>query len=350
MNGPTVSVIVPVYTVEMFLPRCLDSILRQDFKDFELILVDDGSKDSSGAICDEYKAKDERILVIHQEYAGVSAARNAGIDSAKGTYIAFVDSDDWVADDYISTLLNNMPYDVDLVVGGTQDCLLSDSTLVQSNTDICAIDISKENASALADKNKNDWFDYSICKLYRRELINNCSVRFVTGKQFGEDTFFALDYLVHCRRCVLVSKNLYAYVRYGDNTLSSANANRLNERLNICNKLQQTIQRIGLLNEDMKDVIYRRKINAAWRVVCGTGRDFKKLFSEKRNVISDTLSMPDIREAIDNISVDKLDKRSLSRYNLLKTNSIDCIILKCMLAKVIDRIAMKLHLYNPGRR
>ena len=93
---PELSIIVPVYKVEKYLPRCIDSILAQTFGDFELILIDDGSPDGCGRICDEYAKKDKRIVVIHQKNMGVSAARNAGLDIAHGRYIGFVDSDDWI--------------------------------------------------------------------------------------------------------------------------------------------------------------------------------------------------------------------------------------------------------------
>lgn len=93
---PELSIIVPVYKVEKYLPRCIDSILVQTFGDFELILIDDGSPDGCGRICDEYARKDKRIVVIHQKNMGVSAARNAGLDIARGRYIGFVDSDDWI--------------------------------------------------------------------------------------------------------------------------------------------------------------------------------------------------------------------------------------------------------------
>ena len=93
--NPEISIIVPVYNVEKYLKRCIDSILNQSFTDFELILVDDGSTDNSGEIIDEYAIKDERIKVIHKENGGLSSARNVGIEYSKGNYIAFVDSDDW---------------------------------------------------------------------------------------------------------------------------------------------------------------------------------------------------------------------------------------------------------------
>ena len=98
---PEISVIVPVYKVEEYLPQCIDSILAQTFTNFELLLVDDGSPDRCGEICEEYAGKDTRIRVFHQQNSGVSAARNIGLQHAKGTYIVFVDSDDWVSTDYL---------------------------------------------------------------------------------------------------------------------------------------------------------------------------------------------------------------------------------------------------------
>ena len=99
-----VSVIIPIYKVEQYLARCIDSVLRQTVSDLEIILVDDGSPDACGAICDEYAKKDDRIRVIHKENGGLSSARNAGIKIAKGEYIAFVDSDDWIDENFIKLL------------------------------------------------------------------------------------------------------------------------------------------------------------------------------------------------------------------------------------------------------
>ncbi len=102
---PQISIIVPVYNIEKYFHRCVDSILSQTFTDFELLLINDGSNDNSGAICDEYAAKDARIRVFHKENGGVSSARNLGLDNAKGEWITFVDSDDYVKPDYLSNLL-----------------------------------------------------------------------------------------------------------------------------------------------------------------------------------------------------------------------------------------------------
>ena len=103
---PKISIIVPVYNVEKYLEKCVRSILAQTFTDFELILVDDGSPDSSGAMCDQFAEQDQRVKVIHKENGGLSDARNAGIEIATGEYLGFVDSDDYIADDMYETLYN----------------------------------------------------------------------------------------------------------------------------------------------------------------------------------------------------------------------------------------------------
>ena len=117
MTNPKVSVIVPVYNVEKYLHRCIDSILAQSFTDFELLLVNDGSKDKSGEICDEYAAKDSRVRVFHKENGGVTSARKLGFDSSVGEYVLFVDSDDYLDKDGIASLVSLSDDDVDIIIG-----------------------------------------------------------------------------------------------------------------------------------------------------------------------------------------------------------------------------------------
>ena len=101
MNTPKISVIVPVYNVEQYLPRCIESILAQTYNDFELLLINDGSSDNSGNICDEYAKNNSRVRVFHKENGGVSSARNMGLDNAQGEYVVFVDSDDFIRNKYL---------------------------------------------------------------------------------------------------------------------------------------------------------------------------------------------------------------------------------------------------------
>lgn len=117
-QSPKISVIVPVYNVQKYLSRCIDSILAQTFTDFELLLINDGSKDNSGKMCDEYAKKDTRIHVFHKENGGVSSARNLGLENVQGEWITFIDSDDYLNINFLSNLIK---YDnFDHIVGGNQ--------------------------------------------------------------------------------------------------------------------------------------------------------------------------------------------------------------------------------------
>ena len=130
---PRVSVIVPVYNVEVYLPECVESILNQSMRNLELILIDDGSPDSCGRICDEYSAKDSRVRVIHQENHGVSFARNAGLSIASGDYIGFVDPDDYVAPDMLETMLRVAEEnDCDIAICGFTNCRENGELIDQS--------------------------------------------------------------------------------------------------------------------------------------------------------------------------------------------------------------------------
>lgn len=200
---PQISVIVPVYNVEKFLPRCIESVLAQAFTDFELILVDDGSPDNCGAICDEYAAMDSRIRVIHKANGGAASARNCGLDAASGKYIAFVDSDDSVHEKYLSIMHDAMiRHGADLVLCGFTSSReeLSVST-----------DSPEEKALTRAEFMSAHHTKFSTCgRLYSRGLIGG--IRF--NETIGiEDAPFnaALMQANPSARIVCIDLRLYLY-------------------------------------------------------------------------------------------------------------------------------------------
>lgn len=179
-SNALLSVIIPVYNVEDYLRRCVDSVLRQTYTNLEVILIDDGSRDTSGAICDEYAAADSRVRVIHKENGGLSSARNAGMDAACGEYIAFVDSDDWVTEDAYEHLLSVMKkQDVKLVCGGRYDV---NGKTGERTVGLCPKKEEKISAEELVGRIFLwDNCDSSACdKLYHRSLLEG--FRYPEGK------------------------------------------------------------------------------------------------------------------------------------------------------------------------
>ena len=171
--NPTVSIIVPVYNGELFLKRCVDSILKQDYKDFELILADDGSTDGSAAICDEYAASDPRVLVIHKENSGVSDTRNRAMRHAKGRYLQFVDCDDW---------------------------LTADATGLMTK-------------AAMMEKPADFYYGVLWNKLFRRELVEKYHLYMDTGISWCEDFMFNLEYIRQAERFYVLRSPVYYYVK-----------------------------------------------------------------------------------------------------------------------------------------
>lgn len=216
---PKISVIVPVYKVEKYLPECIESILAQTFTDFELILVDDGSPDNSGKICDDYAARDSRIRVFHKENGGVSSARNLGLDNARGEWIAFVDSDDWVGEKYLEHLFGdgNLP-DSCMVMSGH---VKRDS---KSKQEFGRLFFDSKTLPTLEAFRKEKLYKsgYPISKLYRREILNSKNIRFDPEISMAEDTLLMMDYLMCVEKVVFRSDFLDYNYRFVEASLSKS--------------------------------------------------------------------------------------------------------------------------------
>lgn len=190
------SFIIPVYNVEPYLSECLDSVLSQDFEDFEVCVVDDGSSDGSSLICDDYAARNRRIKLCHQENGGVSVARNRALDMATGEYIWFVDSDDYVLPGALSYL----------------DAVIGDSGC---DTVFFGREMLERNAALQYDCGCNDTFLKShVCycnplMIFKRDIISRHKICFTVGMKMGEDLEFQYKYLLHCARMVAVPYNFY---------------------------------------------------------------------------------------------------------------------------------------------
>ena len=208
-----ISIIVPVYKAEKYLNRCIDSLLAQTYTDFELILVDDGSPDNCGKICDDYAEKDSRVKVIHKENAGVSAARNSGIDVSSGKYIMFCDSDDTVEPDYLELMYTAAETDgTDIGVCGFRIILDDDEEKNQIISYNGTQLITVLGRSGFCDIIESNLFFSACNKIYNTEIIKKSGLHMNEEMKFSEDFHFNLEYFIKINGGVaVVGKPLYNY-------------------------------------------------------------------------------------------------------------------------------------------
>lgn len=256
-----VSIIVPVYNVRPYLEQCVRSIIAQAYQDWECILVDDGSTDGSGELCDELAVGDERLKVIHQKNQGVSAARNCGIDDSKGEYICFIDSDDWVGVDYLTHLLAGMnEKGTDMVVTGAIH--ESSKTEIHAPKENYRLRIEPEYTKVFID---NVGLFYGPCSiLYKSSIIKSSRIIFPKGQSFGEDTTFVFSYLRYVREVVLAPFADYHYRIQTSGTLSYRfGEERTFQRYDLWKMRQAFYMDKGMWNKISQENMYRE----LWAIV-----------------------------------------------------------------------------------
>lgn len=211
---PTISIIVPVYKVEEYLPACIRSILRQTYRDFELILVDDGSPDRCGEICDEFAKLDSRIRAVHQKNGGVSKARNTGIDHATGEWVTCIDPDDMITPRYLESFFKDNFSSCELLIQGLS--LFVHGRVTKKQYKMPDFSLPIENAYSL----KLIQNCFAVCKAYKRSIIQLHNINFPENRTYGEDCIFFYKYLFYVSRVFSSSSCRYLYRR--DNPSSAA--------------------------------------------------------------------------------------------------------------------------------
>ena len=219
---PTITVIVPVYNTEKYLYRCIDSILAQTFTNFELLLIDDGSNDASGQICDEYTTKDNRVRVFHKKNGGVSSARNLGLDNAIGKYIMFVDSDDYMMPGMLEVMLSALESKkADLVVCGTMETGGGYWRPV-ADVDYSINQLNDHFVTLL----HTELLSPPWNKILKKKIIGN--IRFSEDISFGEDLLFNIQYLKKCETISFIKEAPFYHEKENENSLVvKFNRNRL---------------------------------------------------------------------------------------------------------------------------
>lgn len=217
---PLVSVIVPVYNVEKYLPACLDSICSQTLHELEIIVVNDGSTDQSGRIADEYAAKDSRIKVIHQRNGHLSAARNAGLSVVTGEYVSFIDSDDWIDKEMLESMYRVAESDsLDLVITGVHVEYPRENRSYDHRVDACITANTKKEIKALYFKLRElCLFNYAWNKLYRASFLQNNNFHFIVEPPF-EDESFNMEVFMKVSSITVLPDTPYHYMRYDNGSI-----------------------------------------------------------------------------------------------------------------------------------
>lgn len=232
-----ISIIIPVYNVQNYIETCLNSVINQTYKNLEIILVDDGSPDNSGKICDEYAKKDNRIKVIHKENGGVSESRNVGLELARGTYITFVDSDDWIEDDYIEVLLKTLlDKQADCVICGYNRVYENEIERINNNGKITVY-----NTRDYLIRLLNVQLGYGFChmKLIKKDVIEN--KRFHVKLLVGEDALFNIELCENIEKAAVIERALYNYRFNTDSVVRKYDTNYVNKYQNSMEEMYRYI-------------------------------------------------------------------------------------------------------------
>ena len=220
----------------MFLAKCVDSILGQKYEDWELLLINDGSTDSSGSICDNYAKNDNRIKVLHQQNAGPGAARNRGLDNACGEFVVFVDADDWVDSTFLSDYIESMQ-NSDIVYQGHRKEYNDGKSIKVSDLELNSSDI----AVAIRTLWEHDYFGYTCLKCFRRSIIEDNNIRFDTDVYFREDTIFTAKYFKYVKNVKVLPVANYHY-RYLDSSLQHTRFN-VKEMLTVDDRIYEAFSK-----------------------------------------------------------------------------------------------------------
>lgn len=324
-----ISIVIPVYKVEHCISKCIESIITQSYNDWELVLVDDGSPDKSGEICDKYAQKDPRIKVFHIENGGPSNARNIGLDNAIGEFVCFIDSDDWVEPTYIEHLYNGLSKNgVGVVVAGhVRDC--GENHLTKSVGDYF---YEKDTMKTMfKDRNISHW-GYTVAKLYRKDVILEHNICFPIKVKFSEDLAFFLDYLRYVDWVKFIPEIDYHYIipESGGSLIVSYNSFESEyEGYKLCNKYFHDLARITDASAEEMNTSYEWMSYMFMRAIKTIYRRGKNYVHHKNRLeILASISMDDIAFAnnyksqglfIDKWALYLLNKRYLASADALLT-------------------------------
>lgn len=303
-----ISIIIPVYNVEQYVNRCLDSIINQSYKKIEIILIDDGSSDNSGKICDKYAEIDNRIKVIHKDNGGVSSARNVGLEVATGEFLTFVDSDDYLPNNAIENLLTMKEADFvfskaylisnenkEIIENGIKESLYLNGKSVEN--DLISRFLKKDISGAL-------W-----AKMYRRDIIEKNEIRFDNELDIGEDIIFNIIFCSNCVNYATVDAITYNYIINKDSVMQKYNPKTL-QRINIlvskCQEIIAPLVKEDFLNEYYYFIVWQLNY-VCLKYIYHTKNDISA--KNKKNILKELCCQNKFKKAIEDVKIASLGYR-----------------------------------------
>lgn len=266
-----ISIIIPLYNAEKYIKECLESVVNQTFKDFECIVIDDGSTDAGGKIADLCAERDQRIKVFHTENKGVSNARNLGISQSNGEYIVFIDSDDYVTTDYLENLISALAPDIDLVTSGMLMVENEITSTIYSSEEKYLITISNLNTHIYT--KLAGLIHGPVCKIYRKSIIIQNNIKFKSDLTLGEDLYFNLDYIGQCRTIKFIPTPDYYYRRV-EGSLTKKNKIRLHDLYQANLHHKNFLIKIGGWDDITADYIYKQLGGYIYDAIFNSNNDF----------------------------------------------------------------------------
>lgn len=297
-----VSIVVPVYNAENYLSPCIESILNQTYKNIEVILVNDGSRDRSGLICEKFAIKDNRVKVIHQKNSGPSTARNVGIKNARGKYIQFVDADDCIEHNMTERLVREMKDNSQLVICGYKIIYKNNNKTIHINKIPDQYGTyGKDDFLKIFGRLYEERLINSPCnKLYVNEIIKNFNLNFPEGIKMGEDLLFNLEYFKLCKKVSVISEPLYYYIKLNNSSLTNSyEENYFSTQKFLYEKVKEFLKdssSYNAVNKFLVNRVYSYNIIDCFTKIINNNANLSTV--EKKGMIKNIISDKSVRENI----------------------------------------------------
>lgn len=334
MKSNLVSILMPVYNACEYLEETVDSILNQTYEEFELVIVNDGSSDNTGVICNRLEEKDDRIRVIHKENTGVSDTRNIALDNAKGKYIAFIDSDDSVHKDYLKILLSSIEKsNGQLAVCGFKERKISTNGQIEELSRVFypkEVIATEDMKDLIMDFGNSRLLNPLWNKLYSRKIIEENNIRFKEEVETGEDFIFNLQYFRKINNICFSKGELYYYIRRNNNSITYQYIDNMYEKgLKIHNLLEDFLKDMNFYNSKNKYILYGNHLMGVFSAFLNLfHKDCKLTLKQKKHYIKAIVN----REYVSECAVNrKRDKGLIGLTALLvriKNSTIICSVFK----------------------